>query len=166
MLFLAGIAIGSCNKVTSGYLSAQIRYPDNPIQVARGIVTQTNPCRCRRSPAPRWSINYWISAIQPPGKHAGRDIRQPLSLYLHRRIFDPTIDTTPSTMLRFRPSAHRLPLLRFQHPHGRLHILQYATGQRPRTGTYTYDVKATNESWKQDLYEHRHLLTLYDGLAL
>ena len=35
MLFLAGIALGSCNKVTSGYLSAQIRYPDNPIQVPR-----------------------------------------------------------------------------------------------------------------------------------
>ena len=158
LLFLAGIAIGSCNKVTSGYLSAQIRYPDNPIQVPRGIVTQTNPVDADGSSAP---VIYQLLDVRDSatGKHADAVYANHYR-YIFTGIFDPTIDSTVALLNSVREN-HRLPCFDFNIHTGAFTF--YNTTDSVPAGTYTYDVKATNESGSK-IYKNIATFTLYDGL--
>jgi len=160
-LFFFGAAaatLGACNKVTSGYLSAQIRYPDNPIQIPRGIVTQTNPVDADGSSAP---VIYELLDVRDSatGKHADAFFANHYR-YLFTGQFDATVDTTVALLNSVRELIDS-PCFDFNIHTGAFTF--YNTTDSVPAGTYTYDVKATNESGSK-IYKNIATFTLYDGL--
>lgn len=158
ILLVTGIAIGSCSKVTSGYLSGQIRYPDNPIQIPRGIVTQTNPVDADGSSAP---VVYQLLDVRDSatGKHADAVFANH-QRYVFISQFDPTIDTTIDMLNSVRKLIDS-PCFDFNIHTGAFTF--YNTTDSVPTGTYIYDVKATNESGSK-IYKNIATFTLIDGL--
>jgi len=158
LALLAGLTIGACQKVTHGYLSEQVRYPDNPLQIARGIVTQTNPVDADGSSAP---VVYELLDIHDSatGKHAD-------SMYInHQRyvftsLFDPGVDTTIALLNSVRKLISA-PCFDFNVHTGAFTF--YNTTDSVPLGTYTYDIKATNEAGSK-IYKNVSRFTLYDGL--
>ena len=159
LFFLAGLAMGSCKKVTNGYLSAQIRYPDNPIQVVRGTVTQTNPVDADGSSAP---VLYELLDVRDSatGKHADA-VYASHARYLFTSMFDPTLDTTIALLNSIRKLVNT-PCFDFNVHTGAFTF--YNTTDSVPAGTYTYDIRATNESGSR-IYKNIATFTLYDGLS-
>lgn len=156
-VFLAGLVISSCHKVTNGYLSEQVRYPDNPIQISRGIVTQTNPVDADGSSAP---VVYELMDVRDStGKHADA-VYANHQRYIFTSQFDPTVDTTIDLLNSVRKLINA-PCYDFNVHTGAFTF--YNTTDSVSLGTYTYDIKATNESGSK-IYKNIATFTLYDGL--
>jgi len=158
LVLLAGLVTNSCQKVTHGYLSEQIRYTDNPIQIARGIVTETNPVDADGSSAP---VTYELLDVRDSatGKHADA-IYANHQRYVFIRQFDPAKDSTIDLLNSVRKLVNE-PCFDFNVHTGAFTF--YSTTDSVPLGTYTYDVKATNESGSR-IYKDVGRFTLYDGL--
>jgi len=158
LLLLTILVLTSCHKVTSGYLSGQVRYPDNPIQIARGIVTQTNPVDADGSSAP---VTYELLDIRDSAtqKHADALFANH-QRYVFTSIFDPTVDTTIDMLNSVRKLIDS-PCFDYNSHTGAFTF--YNTTDSVPTGTYTYDIKATNESGTK-IYKNIATFTLFDGL--
>jgi hypothetical protein len=157
-LSLAALALGSCQKVAHGYLSQQIRYPDAPIEIPRGIVTQTNPVDADGSSAP---VVYQLLDVRDSatGKHAD-GVFTHHQRYIFTGQFDPTVDTTVAMLNSVRQLIDS-PCFDFNIHTGAFTF--YNTTDSVDLGTYTYDIKATNE-WGTRTYKNIGTFTLYDGL--
>jgi len=158
LVLVAGIAIGSCSKVSQGYLSAQIRYPDNPMQIPRGIVTQTSPVDADGSSAP---VVYELVDIRDSatGKHADAVFANH-QRYVFISQFDPAIDSTVALLNSTRKLIDS-PCFDFNVHTGAFTF--YNTTDSVPAGTYVYDIKATNENGTK-LYKNVATFTLFDGL--
>ncbi|MBS1663775.1 MAG: DUF5007 domain-containing protein [Bacteroidetes bacterium] len=155
---LASVTIAACQKVTNGYLSSQVRYADNPIQIARGIVTQTNPVDADGSSAP---VTYELLDIRDSAtqKHADALFTNH-QRYVFTGIFDPNVDTTIALLNSVRKLIDS-PCFDFNSHTGAFTF--YNTTDSVPLGTYTYDIKATNEMGSK-IYKNIATFTLFDGL--
>jgi len=158
LILVAAIAAGSCSKVSKGYLSQQIRYPDNPLRIPRGIVTQTNPVDADGSSAP---VVYELLDIRDSatGKHADAVYANHYR-YVFTSLFDPAIDSTVDLLNSTRKLIDS-PCFDFNIHTGAFTF--YNTTDSVPTGTYVYDIKATNENGSK-IYKNIATFTLYDGL--
>lgn len=157
-LVLAGTVLGGCKKVPNGYLSSQVRYPDNPIQIQRGVVTQTSPVDADGSSAP---VSYELLDIRDSatGKHAD-PVYLKQDRYIFTALFDASVDTTVALLNSIRQKVSA-PCFDFNVHTGAFTF--YGTTANVPLGTYTYDIKATNESGSK-IYKNIGTFTLYDGL--
>ena len=158
LLFLAALAIlSACKKAPNGYLSAQLRYPNFPIMVQRGVLTETQPVNNDGSSAP---VVYELLDIRDAKTHKHAD-----SLYAnHERYvftgrFDPETDTTVA-LLNTKRKLVNAPCFEFNVHTGAFDF--YGTTVYSDTGTYEYDIKATNETGSM-IYKNICSFTLYDG---
>ena len=158
LILLAGIAVGSCSKVSNGYLSQQIRYPDNPIQIPRGIVTQTHPVDADGSSAP---VVYELLDVRDSatGKHADA-VYTNHQRYVFISQFDPAIDSTVDLLNSTRKLIDS-PCFDFNTHTGAFTF--YNTTDSVPLGSYVYDIKATNENGSK-IYKNVASFTLFDGL--
>ncbi len=159
ILFLAALmmSFSACKKAPEGYLSAQLRYPYYPILVQRGVVTETDPINNDGSSAP---VVYELLDIRDAKTHKHAD-----SLYAkHERYvftarFDPETDTTVALLNAKRKIVNE-PCFDFNVHTGAFDF--YGTTVFSDTGTYEYDIKATNEAGSR-IYKNISSFTLFDG---
>ncbi|HTI07963.1 MAG TPA: hypothetical protein VL832_05390 [Puia sp.] len=158
-LFLAtGSLLAACSKVPSGYLSEQIRYPDNPIQIQKGMVVETNPIDNDGSSGP---VTYELLDIRDATTHQHADsVYKNQGRYVFIAQFDPTTDTTVA-LLNSKRKLIQAPCFDFNAHTGAFDF--YGTTVNVPSGTYEYDVKASNESGSK-IYKNIATFTLYDGL--
>ncbi len=158
-VLLLTATIISCEKVPQGFLSDQIRYRDNPIQVQRGIVAQTNPVDNDGSSAP---VTYELLDIRNATTHKHAD-----SLYMNSERyvwtgkFDPVNDTTVE-LLNTRRELVNAPCFEFNPNTGAFTF--YGTTAKVPLGTYEFDVRATNENGSKD-FKNIATFTLFEADA-
>jgi hypothetical protein len=151
-----GVIIG-CKKIPDGYLSAQIRYTDSPIQVQRGNIVQTDPVNSDGSSAP---VTYELLDIRNATTHKHADsLYAPQKHYIFTSVFNADVDTTIALL-----NTHRQliagPSFDFNVHTGAFTF--YETTANVPLGTYEFDIKATNQNGSK-IYKNIGTFTLYDG---
>ena len=148
----------ACSKVPNGYLSEQIRYPDNPIRVQRGIVEETNPIDNDGSSGP---VVYELLDIRDAVTHQHADsLYRNQSRYVFISQFDPSVDTTVALLNTTRKLIDS-PCFDFNVHTGAFDF--FGTSINVPLGTYEYDIKATNEAGTRT-YRNIATFTLFDSL--
>lgn len=151
------LTLVSCQKAPNGYLSSQIRYPDSPIQIQRGLVVQTDPVNSDGSSAP---VTYELLDIRNATTHKHADsVYMNQQRYVFTSQFDPNIDTTVALLNTTRKLVN-LPCFDFNIHTGAFTF--YGTTANVPDGTYEFDVKATNQNGSK-VFKNIGTFTLYDG---
>ena len=150
-------ALTACKKTPMGYLSSQIRYPDNPIQIQRGVVTQTSPVDNDGSSGP---VVYELTDIRNAVTHQHADsVYMKQDRYVFTSQFDVNVDTTVALLNTIRQKVSA-PCFDFNVHTGAFTF--YGTTSNVPLGTYEYDVKATNEAGSK-IFTNIANFTLFDG---
>jgi hypothetical protein len=156
MLFAIALT-NACTKVRSGYLSSQIRYPNSPDRVPRGVVTQLSPADNDGSSSP---VVYELVDIRDTLTHKHADsLYWKQDRYVFTSQFVADVDTTIGLLNSIRAKVSA-PCFDFNIHTGALTF--YGTTANVPLGTYEYDVKATNEAGSKT-FKNAGLFTLYDG---
>lgn len=151
------LSASACKKAPNGYLSAQLRYPNFPIMVQRGVLKETDPINNDGSSAP---VIYELLDIRDATTHKHAD-----SLYWKQERytfighFDPEVDTTVALLNTKRKIVNE-PCFDFNVHTGAFDF--YNTTINVPLGTYEYDIRATNEAGSR-VYNNICTFTLFDG---
>jgi hypothetical protein len=149
--------IYSCVKPPHGFLSKQIRYRDDPMQVQRGNVVQTTAVDNDGSSAP---VTYELLDIRDAITHKHAD-----SVYKNRARFEyisefnPDVDTTIDLLNKRRIVVEK-PSFEFNKNTGAFTF--YGTTASVPVGAYEFDIKATNENGSK-IFNNIAKFNLYDG---
>lgn len=155
VMALTGAMYG-CAKVENGFLSTQIRYVDNPIQIKRGQVQQTNPVSNDGSSAP---VVYKLLDIRYADKHTHADsIFEKYDRYEWTGKFDPQKDTTVA-LLNTKRQKVTTPCFEFNEHTGAFTF--YGTSIKVPLGTYEFDISASNQNGTKE-YKNIGTITLID----
>lgn len=156
LIMATGLA--ACKKVPSGYLSSQLRYPDNPIKIQKGLVVETNPVQSDGSSGP---VVYELLDIRSAVTHQHADsVYMNQDRYVFTSRFDASVDTTVDLLNSTRKKISA-PCFDFNVHTGAFDF--YGTTVNVPAGTYEFDIKATNEAGSKT-YKNIATFTLYDGL--
>ncbi|WP_089903866.1 DUF5007 domain-containing protein [Chitinophaga arvensicola] len=155
VMALTGAMYG-CAKVENGFLSTQIRYVDNPIQIKRGQVQQTNPVSNDGSSAP---VVYKLLDIRTADKHVHADsMFAKFDRYEWIGKFDPQKDTTIA-LLNTKRQKVTTPCFEFNEHTGAFTF--YGTSVKVPLGTYEFDISASNQNGTKE-YKNIGTITLVD----
>src|SRR5579859_923358 len=154
---IAVISPGACKKVQNGYLSSQIRYTDNPLQIQRGVIKQTNPIANDGSSAP---VLYELLDIRDAVTHKHADsVYANQDRYIFTGMFDASVDTTVA-LLNTKRKKISAPCFDFNTHTGAFTF--YGTTSNVPLSTYEFDIKASNESGSK-IYKDIATFTFFDG---
>ena len=159
ILFVILIAAGviGCVKAPHGFLSSQIRYRDNPIQVQRGIVVQGIAVDNDGSSAP---VTYQVLDIRDAVTHKHADsLYKNRDRYVYTSQFDPNVDTTVALLNSIRKNAS-LPAFDFNTHTGAFTF--YNTTENVPLGQYEFDITASNENGTKT-FKNIANLNFFDG---
>ncbi|MBB6127086.1 DUF5007 domain-containing protein [Mucilaginibacter lappiensis] len=143
ILFVILMAAGviGCVKAPHGFLSSQIRYRDNPIQVQRGVIVQGIAVDNDGSSAP---VTYQVLDIRDAVTHKHADsLYKNRDRYVYTSQFDPNVDTTVALLNSIRKNVN-LPSFDFNTHTGAFTF--YNTTANVPLGTYEFDISASNEN--------------------
>ncbi|MHA4810663.1 DUF5007 domain-containing protein [Flavitalea flava] len=158
LALITGVVLGACKKAPNGYMSQQIRYPDNPMQIQRGVIKQTLPVEADGSSAP---IQYELLDIRDAATHKHADsVYKNQERYIFTGLFDASVDTTVALLNTIRQKISA-PCFDFNVHTGAFTF--YGTTANVPLGTYEYDIKATNESGSY-VYKNIATFSFFDGL--
>ena len=147
----------SCVKAPHGYLSSQIRYRDNPMQIQRGITQQTTAVDNDGSSAP---VTYEVTDIRNAVTHKHADsLYRNQDRYVYISEFNADVDTTVALLNKRRKLVHA-PAFEFNQYTGAFTF--FGTTANVPVGTYEFDVKASNENGTKT-YNNVANFSLYDG---
>jgi hypothetical protein len=151
------LVVMACKKVEHGFLSNQIRYRDSPIQIQRGIVTQTRPVDNDGSSAP---VTYELLDIRDAvtKKHADLFYTN-FDRYIFISQFDVNVDTTIE-LLNTHRQLIKAPAVEFNQFTGAFTF--YGTTANVPVGDYEFDVRASNENGTKE-YKNVGTFTLFEG---
>lgn len=156
VLFSLSVAMYSCSKVEKGYLSSQVRYVDNPIQIKRGQVQQTSPVSNDGSSAP---VVYKLLDIRDAVKHTHADtLYAKFDRYEWIGKFDPQVDTTVALLNKKRQKINST-CWEFNEHTGAFTF--YSTSVKMPLGVYEFDIQASNENGTR-VYKNIATFTLID----
>ncbi|SDP56051.1 hypothetical protein SAMN05428975_1807 [Mucilaginibacter sp. OK268] len=154
-LIAAGV-IG-CVKAPHGFLSSQIRYRDNPIQVQRGIIVQSIAVDNDGSSAP---VTYQLLDIRDAVTHKHADsLYKNRDRYVYTSEFDPDVDTTVALLNSIRKNVN-LPSFDFNTHTGAFTF--YNTTANVPLGAYEFDIAASNENGSKTFKSIANL-NFYEG---
>lgn len=155
-ILLSAAAIYGCSKVENGFLSNQIRYVDDPIQIKRGQVQQTSPVSNDGSSAP---VLYKLLDIRDAVKHEHSDtMYAQFERYEWIGQFDPEKDTTVA-LLNTKRQKVNTPCWEFNEHTGAFTF--YGTSVKMPLGTYEFDIQASNENGSK-VYKNIATFTMID----
>lgn len=153
------LAIAGCTKIEHGYLSAQLRYTDNPMTIGRGIIQQTNAVDDDNSSSP---VEYELLDIRDAATHKHADaLYTKYDHYEWTGLFDPTTDTN-ATLLNAKRKLVNEPCFTFDSHTGAFTF--YNTSINAPLGKYEFDIRAKNENGMRD-YKNIATFTLIDTPA-
>jgi hypothetical protein len=156
-IMLAAALMNACKKVPSGYLSSQIRYPNSPDSIPRGVVKQLNPVDNDGSSSP---VVYELLDIRNAVTHKHADsVYMKQDRYVFTSQFLSDVDTTVDLLNSIRTKVNA-PCFDFNIHTGALTF--YGTTANVPAGTYEYDVKASNESGSK-IFRNAGIFILFDG---
>ena len=157
LLLAAVVAFAGCKKAPNGYLSDQLRYPNFPIKVQRGVVTETQPINTDGSSAP---VVYELLDIRDAATHKHADsIYAKHERYIFTGRFDPNTDTTVALLNTKRKLVNE-PCFEFNKHTGAFDF--YGTTVNVPVGDYEYDIRASNEAGSR-IFKNISTFTFYDG---
>jgi len=154
----AALLLAGCSKAPNGYLSDQLRYPNFPIRIQRGVITETDPINTDGSSAP---VVYELLDIRDAVTHKHAD-----SMYVNhdRYVFTARFDATTDTTVELLNKKRKLvnaPCFEFNPHTGAFDF--YGTTVHVPKGSYEYDVRATNEAGSRT-FKNICTFELYDSL--
>lgn len=138
---LAAVVLSSaCKKVENGYLSNQIRYVDNPMEVKRGQIEQTVAVSNDGSSAP---VIYKLLDIRDSTGHHADSFFASYSRYEWIGEFNPDTDTTVELLNKKRQLVNKPPFDFNIHTGA---FTFYNTTTKVPLGKYDFDIQASNEN--------------------
>jgi hypothetical protein len=157
LVALIATSVIACVKAPHGFLSSQIRYRDNPIQVQRGNVVQTSAVDNDGSSAP---VTYELLDVRDALTHKHADsLYKNRSRYIFTGQFDPKTDTTVA-LLNTRRKLVDAPSFEFNSHTGAFTF--YGTTVDVPLGKYEFDITATNQNGTKT-FKNIANFNLYDG---
>lgn len=155
-ILIAAAVVSSCKKVEKGYLSSQIRYRDNPMEITRGQIQQTAPVSNDGSSAP---VVYELLDIRDSTHKHADSIYLPYERYEWIGEFNADTDTTVE-LLNTKRAKKNTPPFDFNVHTGAFTF--YGTTTKVPLGKYEFDIKATNENGSK-IFTNVATFTLVDG---
>lgn len=154
----ATLLLSGCSKAPNGYLSNQLRYPNFPIRIQRGVVTETQPINTDGSSAP---VTYELLDIRDAVTHQHADsIYANHERYIFIARFDPETDTTVELLNKKRKLINT-PCFEFNPHTGAFDF--YGTTLNVPKGIYEYDIRASNEAGSR-VFKNICTFEFYDSL--
>jgi hypothetical protein len=157
ILFTAIAFFPSCKKVEHGYLSKQIRYIDNPMQIKRGQIQQTAAVSNDGSSAP---VVYKLLDIRDSTHHHADSLFANYDRYEWIGEFNADTDTTVELLNKKRQKVNTPPFDFNVHTGA---FTFYGTTTKVPLGAYEFDIQASNENGSMN-YSNIATFTMVDDV--